>query len=139
VAQPQRYDHAGGECCRERQVRAGHGEHVAEKQLLHRGGRIGRQRQECACSDERGDDHGDRGVTPERPHPGRVRDRRRRDSGTEHRPQHQREASEGSDHQTGEQRVAERLGAVGEAVQHDPASERAGGQPQQRNLDQGPA
>ena len=110
----------------DREVGAGDAEQVAEEQLVQPRRRGGREREQHAEPEEGRDHHGDRGVAPDL---GRAPDRRR----SPRRPRGRRPrrraraaapASAASD-EAREQRVGERLGAVGELVEDDPAAERA--------------
>ena len=64
-------------------------------------------------------------------------DRQRRDDDRRHRAEQQRHAGDRGEDEPGEDRVGERLGRVGEAVEDDPAAERTAGDADQDDLGEG--
>ena len=118
------------------QVGVRHAEHVAEEQALQPGRRGGREREQDAGAEERRDHDGDGGVAPDGRHLPGERDRERRDEQARGAAEQQRQAGERGDDQPRQQRVRQRLRAVGEAVEDDPAPERAAGHAEQGDLEQ---
>ena len=119
------------------QVAVGDAEDVAEEQRLDPRRRGRRERQQGAEAEHRGDDDGDRGVAADPGDPRRQRDRERGDDDRRHRAEQQRGAGDRGEDQAREERVRERLGRVGEAVEDDPAAERAAGDAEQDDLGEG--
>ncbi len=134
----ERAEHDRAEARGEREVGVGDAEHVAEEQLLQPRGRVRRQREQRAEAEQAGDDDGDRRVVPDRRRAARDRDGERGDDQPRRAPDHERHAGERGDDEAGQQGVRERLGAVGEAVEDDPASERAAGRAERDDLDERP-
>ena len=88
-------------------------------------GESGASASSAPSAHQRRDDDRDPRVGTDRGQPAGERDRRRGDGDSERSAEHQREPGQRGDHEPGEHRVGERLGAVGEPEQHDPAPERA--------------
>ena len=120
----------------EREVGVRHAEDVAEEQALQPRRRGGRQREQDAGAEQRGHHHRDGGVAADGRHlPGEA-DRERRDEQARGAAEQQRQAREGGDDEPRQQRVRQRLGAVGEVVEDDPAPQRAAAHAEQRDLEQ---
>ena len=118
------------------QVAVGDPERIAEEQLLEPLRRVRRQREQRAEPDQAGDRHGGAGVRAD----ARVARRERDQRGGHQRPaggaEQERSAGERREHQAGQEAVRERLGAVGEALGHDPEAERATERSHQGELEQ---
>ena len=115
------------------EIGAGDRQHVPEEELVQAGRRGGREREQDAEPEQDRDDDRDGGVPPD---PGaRARGRRAgrdRHAHADRAAEHEREAEQRREHEPGEERVRERLGAVGELVEDDPAAERPPAIPRER-------
>jgi hypothetical protein len=127
---------SAGETGSRRQVARGHAEQVAEQEVLHTGRRRRRQREQHAEAEQRGDDDRDGRVALDAGHPRGNRDRDGRREHAERAAEHERKADERCDHEARKARVRERLGAVGELVEDDPAAEHAAHDSDQEQLEQ---
>ena len=76
----------------------------------------------------------DGGVAPDLRRAAGERDGERRDDDPDRAAEQQRQPDERREDEAGQQRVRERLGAVGEVVHDDPAAERAAGDAEQHDL-----
>jgi hypothetical protein len=127
-----------GERARGCEVAARHAEEIAEEQAVEAGRRGRRQREEDAEPEERRDDDRDRDVAAD---PGQARRERDRSRGAEHaarRAEEERQPEQRGRHEPGEERVRQRLGAVGELVEDDPAAEHGADDADEEELEQRP-
>ena len=118
------------------QVGAGDAEQVAEQQLLEPRRHLGREREQRAGAEQRGDGHGDAEVGADPLVARRERDRAGGDERAPGGADHQRRAGQRGEHEPGQQPVAHRLGRVGLAVQQHPDAERAEGEREDEDLEQ---
>jgi hypothetical protein len=137
VEQHERDHHDGGERRGEQQVGVGHAEHVAEQEPLEARRRRGGQGEEHAEPEQGRDDHGHGGVPADRRRARRDRDGQGRDQDAGGAAEQEREARERGDDEAWQQRVGQRLGAVGEVVEDHPTAERPAGHAQQEHLEEG--
>ena len=105
------------------EVGARHAEEIAEQQSVEARRRGGRQRQEHAQAEEARDHHRDRCVAAEGRHAADERDPGRGHGDTGRSSDEQRQAEQRRANESGEQGVRERLRAVGELVEEDPAAD----------------
>ena len=120
------------------QVAVGHTERVAEQQLLEPLGRVGRERQQRTEADEAGHRHGRARVRADARVAGGEGDQHGGHERAAGGAEQERRPGKRREHQTREQPVRERLGAVGQALGHHPEAERAAEAADQRDLEQRP-
>jgi hypothetical protein len=139
VESDQRGTARDGEDGRRDQVGVAHAEGVSEEELLQPLRRLGRERQQGAKAEHAGDHYpGGRLRADSLVAPGK-RDQPGSDQHTAARAEQQRQAGQGSDHQSGQQPVRERLGRVAQPLGDDPEGERSADRPEERDLEQRPA
>ena len=139
VQERQRDERHDGERGGEQQVAVGDAERVAEEQAAAaRRGVSRRQRQQHAEAEQRRHDDGHRGVAADRRACAGERDAGGGDEQPDRPAEQQRQPGSAATTSPGSSACGQRLGAVGELVEDDPAAERAAGDAEQHDLDEAP-
>src|SRR5207253_11159706 len=134
----ERREAEGAERAGGKQIAARDAEQVAEEEAVEARRRGRREREQRAEPEERRDDDGDGDVARDRGQPCDERDSRRGDQDAAGGAQEQRQTGERRDDEPGEERVRERLGAVGEPVEDDPAAEHGAERADEEELEERP-
>ena len=137
VQEPEQAEHRQGDQRRDDEVLARDREHVAEEQLLdaRRGGR--HEREQRAEAERRRDHDAHRGVAIDAARLAETRDAAGRGTRADGAARNERQAEQRGADEPREHAVRETLGAVGHAVEQDPAAEPAADEADERDLEEG--